>query len=235
MQAFADALERGDMSPQSSSATLQTVLGISQQRLRQYKDAALAAPNTDDLVLALRTAAASLAKAAENQPHIEVAWTYPGQSQSGLRTTGGVAREMISASLRSILVVGYAVTVDSEFASLASQTITAMSRAAERGVAVTIVLHRLASRDAITRAWRPGVPRPDFYTWPRDNEDGMTSIHAKLLVVDRTDALVTSANLTRHGFEKNLEMGIRVTGAPASEIHDSIQMLIAAADLVPWR
>lgn len=63
----------------------------------------------------------------------------------------------------------------------------------------------------------------------------MAALHAKLLVADREDALITSANLTYHGFERNLEMGIRVTGRAAAEIHDQIHQLISTKELVAWR
>ncbi|MGH8437163.1 MAG: phospholipase D-like domain-containing protein, partial [Pseudomonas sp.] len=83
-------------------------------------------------------------------------------------------------------------------------------------------------------AWRAGVPKPSMFTWPVQ-DDEKAALHAKLLISDRNDALVTSANLTYHGFERNLEMGIRVTGRAAAEIHDRIDDLIRAGELVPWR
>lgn len=234
MSAFADALEEHQLTRASASSAIQSVLGISQARLRAYREAASAAPDTAQLILALRSAAAAMLVALDGQPRIELAWTYPGDNRANLRTTGGVAREIVAAAKHTILVVGYAVTVDSQLASLASQTVSALARAAERGVTVTVVLHRGADRNAITQAWRAGVPRPKVYTWPANENDDFSSIHAKLLVADRCDALVTSANLTRHGFERNLEMGVRIVGTPASEIHDSIHTLIATGELIPW-
>jgi phosphatidylserine/phosphatidylglycerophosphate/cardiolipin synthase-like enzyme len=145
-----------------------------------------------------------------------------------------VAREIITASRQSLLVVGYSVTVDPALTGLAAQTVAAIAQAAERGVMVTAVLHREANRQALLQAWRPSVRGPTIFTWPA-SDDEMAAVHAKLLVSDRRDALVTSANLTYHGFEANLEMGLRVTGRPAAEVHDRIHDLIAAGELVPWR
>ncbi len=168
------------------------------------------------------------------QPLIEVAWTYPGNARPGLRTTGGVAREIIDDSKVSLLVVGYTVTVDPSLTGLAAQTVGAIARAAERGVVVTAVLHREANRQALLQAWRRGAPGPSVFTWPVADDD-KAAIHAKLLVSDRKDGLITSANLTYHGFEGNIEMGLRVTGDAAAEIHDRIHELIAVHELVPWR
>jgi phosphatidylserine/phosphatidylglycerophosphate/cardiolipin synthase-like enzyme len=167
------------------------------------------------------------------QPIVEVAWTYPGVARPGLRTTGGVAREIIASSRQTLLIVGYSVTIDPALTGLAARTIAAMADAAERGVVVTAVLHREANRQALLRAWRAGVSPPSIFTWPV-SEDEMASVHAKFLVSDRRDALITSANLTYHGFERNLEMGLRVKGRAAAEVHDRIHELIAAGELVPW-
>jgi phosphatidylserine/phosphatidylglycerophosphate/cardiolipin synthase-like enzyme len=42
--------------------------------------------------------------------------------------------------------------------------------------------------------------------------DNMASLHAKVLLVDQYDLLVTSANLTYHGLSSNIEVGVRVKG-----------------------
>jgi hypothetical protein len=231
--AFANALERGDLDLSSPTSTLQVCLGVAHMRLRPYRDALLAAPGVSELVLALRASAETAAKIAASQPSVEVAWTYPGDARPGLRTTGGVAREIVDDSRLGLLVVGYSLTVDPALAGLAAQTIDAMARAAQRGVVVTAVLHRDVNRRALLQAWRPGVRLPSIFTWPAF-DDEKASVHAKLLVADRRDGLITSANLTYHGFERNLEMGLRVTGRPAAEIHDRIHELIAAGELPPW-
>ncbi len=231
---FADALERGELDLSSPAGAVQACLGVPQTRIRSYRDALLAASNVEELILVLRTSAETAAGIAAKQPIVEVAWTYPGRSRPGLRTTGGVAREIINASRHSLLVVGYAVTVDPALSGLAAQTVDAIARAAGRGVLITAVLHRDANRQALLQAWRAGVQPPSIFTWPAAS-DPMAAVHAKLLISDRTDALVTSANLTYHGFEQNLEMGLRVTGRPATDIHDRMHELIAAGELVPWR
>jgi cardiolipin synthase A/B len=232
--AFASALERGELHLSSAAASLQLHLGVAQTRLRAYRDVLLAAPDPGELVIALRASAETGARIAAAQPLVEVAWTYPGKARPGLRTTGGVAREIIESSRGSLLVVGYSVTVDSALTGLAARTIIAISRAAERGVMVTVVLHREVNRNALLRAWGAGVPLPSIFTWPVA-DDEKAAVHAKLLIADRRDALITSANLTYHGYERNLEMGIRITGRAAADIHNRIHELIAAGELISWR
>ncbi len=233
VKAFADALEEGRLSLASPMGELQSVLNLQQQRLRPYRASLLAASSVRDLIISLRTSAETAARIRAGEPVIELVWTYPGSSRPGVRTTGGVAREIIASSRTSLLIVGYKMTVDPALTGLASQSIDAIAGAAARGVAVIAVLDRDANRHALLQAWRPGVPQPAVFTWPV-SDDPKAAIHAKILVADRHDGLVTSTNLTYHGFERNLEFGIRVMGSVAGEIHDRVQSLIAAGELVPW-
>jgi phosphatidylserine/phosphatidylglycerophosphate/cardiolipin synthase-like enzyme len=234
VRAFADALESGTIGLSSPTGLLQARLGLPQVRLRPYRDALTAAPGVEALILALRAAAEAVGAIAATQPIIEVAWTYPGNTRPGVRTTGGVAREVVTESKRSLLLVGYSVTVDPALTGLAAQTIDAIARAAERGVIVTAVLHRDVNRHALLQAWRPGIRPPSIFQWPDSDRDDKAAVHAKLLIADRNDGLITSANLTYHGLEGNLEMGLRVKGQPAAEIHDRIHDLIRSGDLIPW-
>ena len=78
-----------------------------------------------------------------------------------------------------------------------------------------------------------GAPR-QVYTW----SDHMTTatgksgkqydrkLHAKVIVADRRDALVTSANLTGAGLLDNLEMGLHIKGDSARAIVRHFDLLI---------
>jgi PLD-like domain len=232
VNAFADALQSGTVSLSTPSGVLQSSLGVPENRLRSYREALIAADSVANLVLALRVGCETAKAIGSAQPVVEVAWTYPGRSRPGLRTTGGVAREVVMSSRHTLLLVGYSITVDPTLTGLAAQTIDAIASAAERGVVVTAVLHHDVNPLTLLQAWRPGVRRPSIFRWA--HSDDKASVHAKLLIADRVDALVTSANLTYHGLQGNLEMGLRVKGGPAGEIYDRIQELISAGELVSW-
>ena len=189
--------------------------------------------NAGHLASALRDAVEVAEATRSSAARIDVAWTYPGSARPGLRTTGGVSRELIRESRSSLLVVGYAISVDADRTGLAAQTINEIAAAARKGVVITAIFHRQANRNALIHSWPAGVKEPTVYTWPQA-DDPMASLHAKLVVGDRRDALVTSANLTYHGYEGNIEMGLRVKGRPAAEIHDRFMDLIAARILVEW-
>ncbi len=62
----------------------------------------------------------------------------------------------------------------------------------------------------------------------------MTKLHAKVIIADGRDALITSANLTYHGYEANIEIGVRVAGEPARLVEDHFRDLIRAEELILW-
>src|SRR5207302_494161 len=100
-------------------------------------------------------------------------------------------------SRSSLLLVGYSVTADPKRTGLVARTVDAIGKAAGRGVVVTAVLHRAENnRAALLQAWPGYARRPSIFTWPVNPSDEMTKLHAKVLVADARDALVTSANLT---------------------------------------
>ena len=63
---------------------------------------------------------------------------------------------------------------------------------------------------------------PEIYSY--DDKD--SSLHAKFLVVDKKEILVTSANMTDRAMTRNLEMGIRHRGKIAKDAVDMIELLI---------
>jgi cardiolipin synthase len=57
-----------------------------------------------------------------------------------------------------------------------------------------------------------------FWVWPANKRPllaaGRASLHAKAAIADDHTALVTSANLTGHGINENMELGLLVRGGP---------------------
>ena len=79
------------------------------------------------------------------------------------------------------------------------------------GVDVTFVLDRRYQHGSnitqLKQRW-PSARRLPVYTWQND-EDAIAKLHAKILIADRRDLLITSANLTGYGMRRNLEFGLR--------------------------
>jgi cardiolipin synthase len=127
------------------------------------------------------------------------------------------------------------VTASPNGTGLASETLASIRRAAARDVVVTALLHRdPKNRQALLAAWPLSAPVPSIFTWPESPTDAMTKLHAKTIVADNADALVTSANLTYHGYDANIELGVRISGEPARLVEAHFRELIRAEELILW-
>ena len=75
------------------------------------------------------------------------------------------------------------------------------------------------ARDFIDNEW-PGERRPEVFYDPRSldaSETSRSALHAKCVIVDGREALVTSANFTEAAQERNIELGLLVDSALVAE------------------
>ena len=70
--------------------------------------------------------------------------------------------------------------------------------------------------------WDDEKPFPEIFTY----KDKKSSLHAKVLIIDSKEILITSANMTGRAMQRNIEMGIYHKGQPAKEAENLIQELI---------
>jgi len=172
-----------------------------------------------------------------DRPEIELVWTGPSAGGPLVRPTAEVVEEMIRSVRESgeVLLVGYSLTA--EDGSMMRGVVDLLGAASKRRAAITIILHRddgQMNRRNLMKAWDVFAKKPRVLTWDPPPDHPYTKLHAKALVVDRLDALVTSANLTFHGLESNLELGLRVRGPQAGSIAERFDHLIASGVLKDW-
>lgn len=87
--------------------------------------------------------------------------------------------------------------------ALVSAPMAAAEGSAARGRAVVEIFYRLM--------WPFGEPRPAVYFDPRTAErQSAVSMHAKCVVIDHANTLITSANFTDRGQTRNLEAGVAI-------------------------
>ena len=170
---------------------------------------------------------------------VDSVWTGPEINGSEVRRTNAVVNEIVSGAEKEILIVGYwLVTRTAQISAL----INLLAKKSKAGVRVRFVFD-------------PGIKSggPDNFTalnalWPTDlteaplevfswSESSATissktgqqfqrKLHAKVIVADRWDALVTSANLSHAGLLENLEMGLRVRGSTAGTVVRHFELLV---------
>lgn len=134
---------------------------------------------------------------------------------------------MIRTARREILIVGYLFT---KGAKQVLRELAAAGRA--RAVGVTLVGNRLTEHLSILKSvWVGQTCRPNLLSREVDPTDTLAALHAKLLVCDRHDALITSANLSSHGLHHNIEIGIRVNSVEMSSLVDFVQSMASKGEL----
>jgi phosphatidylserine/phosphatidylglycerophosphate/cardiolipin synthase-like enzyme len=150
----------------------------------------------------------------------ELVATLPPATPGIARPTERVVREMIGGAATEIILLGYEFT-DRDLVSL-------LAAAAARGITVVVICDRGRGTAArVLDAWPTGAPLPRVFH-DRERVDGAphASMHAKCLLVDSSNLLVTSANFTFHGLHGNIEIGIRISGAPAAEARKIFSHLV---------
>jgi phosphatidylserine/phosphatidylglycerophosphate/cardiolipin synthase-like enzyme len=172
-----------------------------------------------------------------DRPEIEIVWTGPEAEGPIMRHTSAVVEEMLRGvrEVGHILIVGYSLTVGPN--SPMDRIVELLVEASRKRVAITLVLQKdseAGNKARLLKAWNVFAKKPQIYTWDPPPDHPYAKLHAKALVVDRLDLLVTSANLTFHGMASNLELGLRVKGPQAAAVAQRFEELIAVGVLQRW-
>lgn len=138
------------------------------------------------------------------------------------RDTSVVVRELFTHATKSVLVVGYAVYQGlSVFEALARrmdevpeldvQLFLNIAREDRDATPAEIIVSRYVHRFRATQ-WPEGSRLPQVFYDPRSlDENKRSSLHAKCVVVDAEHVFVSSANFTKAGHDRNIEVGLLIS------------------------
>src|SRR6185437_6773467 len=148
---------------------------------------------------------------AKGEQDIELVWTGPSSQLIATRKTEQALLQVIDASTSRLFITSF---VAYDVASI----MTALRNAVARKVEVSMLLESSdrhgggVSIDAIGHM-RAALPTARIYFW-RDKGDSFAGgkVHAKVAVCDETMCFISSANLTGHAMEKNMEAGVLIRG-----------------------
>lgn len=157
---------------------------------------------------------------------VEVVVTGPESPAAPVRLTSEVVRQLIDQATRRVTLVSYA-------AYQMSSIIAALDAAVARGVAVSLILESAEKLDGGGGVHAYAKYR--IYHWPVDRrEPPDAKLHAKAVIVDGRDVLLTSANMTNAAYDKNIELGVLCRGGGvASQVQRHFDALIARGVLEP--
>lgn len=169
--------------------------------------------------------------AALTEQTVELVWTGPSSELVPTRKTEQALLQVIQAANAKLFLTSF-VAYD------VAPIMAALRDASERGVAISMLLESSdqhgggISIDAIGKM-RKAFPDAKVYFW-RDKRDEFADgkVHAKVAVADEQLCFISSANLTGHAMEKNMEAGLLVKGGSIPEkLHRHLEALITTKQL----
>jgi phosphatidylserine/phosphatidylglycerophosphate/cardiolipin synthase-like enzyme len=198
-------------------------------------DAWAQAPDNTGPTLALALESAlSIHEHERDAETLDLVATGPSSPFVSIRHTKAVLLEVIDRAKRELIVVSYA-------AYKVPALVSALERARQRSVVVRLILESTAdSAGALTRdgaaAFESLRDSIEMYVWPIEKRPAGSRLHAKVAVADAEFAFITSANLTGHALDQNLEVGVLISGGQAPRrLMDHFQALIARGTLKQLR
>lgn len=225
LTAIASGLKSGRLSPPFRSQGLQRFVDTAQAgpvaiALQELTDQGFTAEMVSAVIQMLVRQRESLAS---KQSTIELVTSGPEAAGIANRDTAIVVRELFARAERSVLVVGYAIyqgkrvfeALADKMRELPELEVTMcldVNRDRQDKTPSEIVLSRFVQRFK-DHQWPSATRLPIIYFDPRsiqDDEPVRSSLHAKVIVVDRQKVFVSSANFTEAAQDRNIEVGLLI-------------------------
>lgn len=141
-----------------------------------------------------------LAANEDNNDIAELIVTAPPSFTLRTKPTKVMVNSMITGAKSSILITGYSLS------DYFSDLVDCLIHKSQEGVLVKFFVNHIENQKTFDRLYSYKSKFLKIYNYPKQ-DDKMSALHAKVISVDREDTLITSANLSYHGQEGNIELG----------------------------
>lgn len=188
--------------------------------------------DSEELALMLLAASHVYTKATSEQS-TELVWTGPTTPFVSARRTEQALLQVINSAEHSLFITSF-VAYD------VSTIVNALNAANDRGVVISMLLELSQDHggsitfDAIG-GMKTLVPAAKLYAW-REKADPFSGgrVHAKVAVADGRMCFLTSANLTGHAMEKNMEAGVLICGGRVARLlNEHLYSLVDTKTVTP--
>ena len=136
----------------------------------------------------------------EKKEKIDLTITAPITTGIKVRQNQIIVKELLASAEKSILITGY--SMSEYFAELLDLII----QKSQRGTLCQIYLNQAEKHIYLDKLMRYKGRFLNVYDY-QNSEDKMAALHAKVISVDGYRTLISSANLSYHGLEGNIELG----------------------------
>ena len=158
---------------------------------------------------------------------VELVWTGRSSQLVPTRQTEQVLLQVIRGAKKELFLTSF-------IAYKVSSIVDALQKAIECGVNVSILLESSAehgggvSIDSIGKM-REILPGAQILHWSEKTDAFLGGkVHAKVAVADSQECFLSSANLTGHAMEINMEAGLLISGgAIPRNMHEHLNALVA--------
>ena len=131
------------------------------------------------------------------------------------KATKVTVESMISRAMRSIMITGYSLT---DYFKDAIDLIISKS---QKGVFVQFFVNDIENQKSVDKLLRYRGNFLKIYDYSKRN-DSMAALHAKVISVDQKETLITSANLSYHDQEGNIELGTHIISENIAKRLDNV-------------
>jgi phosphatidylserine/phosphatidylglycerophosphate/cardiolipin synthase-like enzyme len=163
----------------------------------------------------------------------ELVWTGPTTPFVSARRTEQALLQVIGAAEQTLFVTSF-VAYD------VSTIVKALKDASMRGVSVSMLLESSQDQGGsisfdVIGKMQVLVPSAKLYAWcERAAPFADGRVHAKVAVADGDVCFITSANLTGHAMDRNMEVGVLISGGQVPRLlHDHLQALVDTGTVSP--
>ena len=156
----------------------------------------------------------------ESEESIRLVATTPPSFSIKAKTTVNTVVDLINGANKSILLTGYSLS------GYFSEMIDLLIQKSKKGVLVKFYANGLQGQQEYEKLIKHKGRFLKIYDYQK-KEDRMAALHAKVISVDQQTTLITSANLSYHGQEGNIELGTLINSHNiAKEIEDLFTKLL---------
>ncbi len=146
--------------------------------------------------------------------HADLVLTAPDSFRVKSLKTRETMGKIIENTEKSLTITGYSIS------DYFSELLDVIIKKSQQGVYVRLYVNDIEKqKDALDRLIAYRSRFLQIYEYQKQEDDKMSALHAKLIVSDVKKSLVSSANLSYHGMEGNIEMGFLI------ESHDKAKQI----------
>lgn len=142
---------------------------------------------------------------AKRTERADLVLTAPDSFRVKALRTKETLQKLIEDTEKSLIITGY--SVSDYFADMLDMII----RKSQQGVYVRLYVNDMEKQKAVLERLMAYKSRfIQVYEYQKQEDDKMAALHAKMIVSDVQKSLVSSANLSYHGMQGNVEMGFLI-------------------------